>query len=274
MKAVMAVLLGICLVLGSVGCGSNVENGPQNAGADKTIKLQTAYLELEFPARYENSLKHEEHTNHERIEEVFCMDHAGMSAELFRICFGDQTTGTPVGYLHTESGVVPITVQVGSTPQNMDEETENLYFGMMEGMNEVLDCIYRDKRFSEYVDFQPEKEKQAVMKYWSVDLPAGVTWEETTEGYFYQVAFYGEVSGTRIRLYSITIDDEPVGNPLGTMEIDGEQKTVSVKIDGLTQMEAMTEAEQDMIYSMMDTINDVVPQITSSEHFTEIENVG
>ena len=266
--------LCFCLMLGFVGCGSNADGGQQNAGTNKVIKIQTKYLVLEFPSQYAEILKHEEFAGAEQVEEIFYMVHGDVTAELFRICFGDQTVGTPVGYLHTESGAVPVTVQVADSPQNIDEETENLYFGMMEGMNEVLDCIYRDKRFSEYVDFQPEKEKQAVMKYWSVDLPEGVTWEETTEGYFYQVAFYGEVSGTRIRLYSITIDDEPVGNPLGTMEIDGEQKTVSVRIDGLTQMEAMTEAEQDMIYSMMDTINDVVPQITSSEHFTEIESVG
>ena len=267
----LSVLMSICFMLGLAGCGSDAEGGEHIGKTSEVEKIQTAHMVLEFPAEYAENLKHEEHIGSERTEEVFYMVHRGVSIELFRICFGDQTAGTPVGYLHMESGAVPVTVQVGDGPMDMDDETENLYFGMMEGMNKVLDCVYRDARFSEHLEFHPGEETEAAMKYWTVELPESITWEESTEGDLYQVNFYGKVASTQIKLYSICIGDEGPGNPLGTMEIDGKSKTVFVKIEGLSQADMMSETERSIVYSMLDTVNDVVQQIVSSKHFSPID---
>ena len=268
MKAIATVFLVACLTLGLASCGSNKDSGQREDGTNKAIKIQTEHLVLEFPSRHAENLKHEELAEAEQIEEIFYMVQGDVTTELFRICFGNQSAGTPVGYLHTESGVVPVMIQVGNSPQNMDDETANLYFGMMECMNDVLNCIYRDKRFSEYMEYHPGAQRTAVMKYWSVDLPTAVTWEEITEGDIYRVSFFGEIDTKRIKLYTISIGDESAENPLGTMDINGKTKTVSVKIEGMSQMETMSETEQDMIYSMMDTINDVILTITQSEQFS------
>lgn len=267
----LSVFVSICLMLGMAGCGSNTGDEWSTERDAKVKKIQTAYVVLEFPVEYEDSLRHEEHIGSDRTEEIFYMVQGEVSTELFRICFGDQTAGTPVGYLHTETGVVPVTVRLSNGPQNMDDETENLYFGMMEGMNSVLDCVYSDKRFSEYLDFHPGEQEKAAMKYWTVDLPETITWEEIDEGGFYQVSFYGDVASTRIKLYSISVGDEEVDNPLGTMEIDGKVKMISVKIEGLSQANMMSETDQNILYSMMDTINDVIQVIVSSEHYSPID---
>lgn len=267
----LSLLMVICFMFGTTGCGIDAAGG-WNAGAGrKVVEIQTKYMVLEFPAEFKDSLKHEEYIGSERTDEAFYMVQGDVSTELFRICFGDHTVGTPIGYLHTDVGALPITVQVSGSPENMEEETENLYFGMMEGMNDVLNCIYREKRFSEHMDFHPGEQTKAAMKYWSVDLPEAIIWEEIIYDDIYQVNFYGDVAATRIKLYSVCVGDIEVENPLGTMEIDGEVKMVSIRIDGLDQLNMMSEEDQSIAYSMMDTVNDVVQEIVSSEYFTPIE---
>ena len=266
LTAVLSMLLCACLTLCLMGCGA--EEGGMTG---KTAKIQTRYLTLEFPAEYEGNLKHEEHVGAERTEEIFCMVQNGESVELFRVYFGDETVGSPAGYLHTESGVVSVTVQVSDSPEGMDEETEELYYGMMSGINTLLDSIYADKQFSEHSDYHSGADTDASMKYWSVTLPESITWEENTEGDRYLVSFYGTIGSERIKLYSVCIGDEEAENPLGVMEIDGQIRKVSVKVEGMEKIEQMSDEDQSIVWSMMDTINDVVAAIMSSEGFSLLD---
>lgn len=266
--ACITVFASVCLILLFVRYCTSI-NDVWNTKANRVMKIQTQYLSLEFPMEYKNSLRHEEHVGTELTEEVFYMVQGDKSTELFRLCFGNETAGNLVGYLHTDTGIVPVTIQLKGSPDNMDEDTENLYFGMMQGVNTVLECVYNDARFSEYSDFHPGEEKTAKMKYWTVKLPEGITWEEITEDNVYRADFYGEVSSKRIKLYSISIGDQKLDNTMGIMKIDGKDYFVSVNIEGIAQTVTLPETEQNIVYSMIDTVNDVIKEITSSKNYSE-----
>jgi hypothetical protein len=259
----MVIPFCICLLLSFLGCSAErAKNEDDTMG-----EIQSEYLVLKFPAEYMDYLNHEELTSSGRIVEHFYMVWQDASHELFRLYFGDETMGSPVGYLHTDDGVVPITIMVMESPENMDEETENLYYGMMKCINTVLESVYADKRYSEYSSFHAGDYVEVTMQYWSVTLPANIVCEEMTEGDVYCANFYGKVAGTRILLYTIKLSNEKVTPALGTMEIDGQIKTVSVSVEGMAQISTLSETDQDIAYSMMDTINDVIEQIVASEFF-------
>lgn len=57
--------------------------------------------------------------------------------------------------------------------------------------------------------------------------------------------------------------------PAMLMKIDGKDYFVTVNIEGLALAVTLPEIEQNIVYSMIDTVNDVINKITSSKNYSE-----
>ena len=96
-----------------------------------------------------------------------------------------------------------------------------------------------------------------------------ITVEETNIDGVYQADFFGKMAGERVALYSVRIGGESLQTELGLFEIGGAQETVSVESYAISDQNDWSDNDYENLYRMMDTINDVIEQIMSSEHYSE-----
>ena len=259
----IASILLIAIVGVAVFLGSSVGNKDDQM---KNMKIETAYGTMEFPERLKENLKHQEVVEGNSTAEVFSMVNGEAEIEICRIIFGNEEKGELIGYYEG----IPVTLLVHSY-ENVkfpDEETEQIYFSMMDSINILIDSMKNSEKFQSggvpnFVN------NTAQMKYWKINIPNAMEWEETTEGGIYKVTFYGTFSGVRINLYTICLGDAKAKDVIGTYKADGEQKPLSVEITGMNQIEKVLESDRSMVYALMDTINDVIKQITSSKNYSE-----
>lgn len=232
--------------------------------------IETAYLPVQFPEQYMENMEHREVTEGEAAMEIFTLTKEDTQLELFRIYFGDVQTGNPVGVLNMDGREIPVTLSVCEYRDDIftDAETRDLYYDMMDGLNTVLSSIQNDSRFSNEEKIIVEKTDNQ-LSYWKVSLPQNMEWEELEAGENYVVTFYGNVNGEKVKLYAIAMGDTPLKNVLGTYMVDGAAKTVSVESYELPEVESWPQSSVTELYKMMETINDVIQTIMTSENFSD-----
>ena len=276
-KKIMIPLLIVCVILAVVGVCAIIMFGDSHTaekGQTQTMDIQTSYMTMQFPKIYAKNLSHQEVIEGNVTSEIFSLAYNGTELELFRICFGDQSAGKLEGYLHTDAGIIPITLAIADYeklefPED-EGKTRSLYFSMLESMNTVLHSIQSDARFSEHKSVSTGNKVDVQLTYFTVSLPESVKCEETTEGGIYRAKFYTTIAADRFILYTICLGDTDAESVLGTYIVNGEAKPVSIEVGNLDSLEHVSEEERPGVYLLMETINDIVDVITSSKNFTDI----
>ena len=92
---------------------------------------------------------------------------------------------------------------------------------------------------------------------------------ESSKNGTYEAVFSGEIVGEMVMLYRIRIGGEQIGSRLGYFEIDGVKKPISIESFTLAERESWSEDDYATAYRMMDTVNDVIAQITASKNYSE-----
>lgn len=237
---------------------------------------------VQLPAGYEDVLVHTQKTQGERIEESFAMRVGEMEIPLYRICFGGAD-GNRLGALRTEAGEIDVTYEVLPLPENqlaaMNAETVGIYDVMLDSVNAVFDGFAADSRFSagnhsvadsraaaERTD--AEEYQTAEMTFWTVSLPAGMTWTEYADESSYRAVFSGMIRNEVVELYSVHVGGEAASSVLGTVTVDGEARTVSVESFDLSRHEGWSEPDFEKAYLMLDSINDIIQVIVESDSFS------
>lgn len=228
--------------------------------------FETSYCTLQYPSEYGDYLIHG-HTEADGAEaEVFSMAKDGTTVELFRIIFGAAADAETLGVLNVEDEQIPVsyTTCIFAQEDFADEESWTIYSGMMDGFSTMLNSIQADENFSVGQSTGDDQPQTAKLTYWEVTLPAGVTWEETTQDDVYRVIFRGEVAGQTMDLYAVCIGDTQAENVFGTYN----DKPVTIENFELEVGETWTEEDTAMAYTMKGSINDVITVISADPEFT------
>lgn len=276
-KKKLTPLLIICGILAVVGVCAIImfdDSHTAEIGQTQTMDIQTSYMTMQFPKMYAKNLSHREVTEGNVTSEIFSLAYNETELELFRVCFGEKSTGKLEGYLHTDEGVIPITLAIADYEKlefpEEDETVQSLYFSMLESVSTVSHSIQSDARFSEYKSVSIGNKADIRLTYFTVSLPESVKCEESTEGGIYQAEFYTTIAAERFILYTVYLGDIDAEAELGTYTVDGVAKPVSVEVGNLDSLEHMSEEDRSGAYLMMETINDVIDVITSSKNFAGV----
>lgn len=251
--------------------GSTAESTDVTQLQQELVTIQTQYLSLSYPETYADVLLHQEVTADAVTMEIFSMKADNRTLELFRIFFGDETVGSIAGYLSVDGQEIPVTYTICqyNDEEFTDEETRAQYYETMNCLNDIMGTLEADDCFQTEKKEHPVENTETVLTYWTVTLPETMEYEEFEENGLYKVACYGNVAGERIALYTIYIGDPGAETVLGTYDVNGEAKKLSVESYEIIPAESWTDEEQASAYAMMATVNDVIQTIMSSENFSE-----
>lgn len=268
---VLAVVLVVAII---IICGSQMREGKPFLGNRKSFEIiHSEYVDWSVPADCMEFLKYETETNNNVVADMFYMQAGSAEIPIFRFDFGDENAGDWLGVLTVGEEKIPVVYTVFMVSDEdlaaLGDAEEN-YYKLMDVFNEMV------KDLSENKNFSPEKpimvsgsEQIAELTYWTVTLPEEMSWQETKENGTYQVVFYGHIQGEKIAMYQVTIGDEVTENQLGLYNIDGENKVISVVCHDVLDRPDWSEDDNAVAYHLMDTINNVIDQIMSSESFSE-----
>lgn len=260
---IIVVAMVICMVVMSwLGTGSQESE-------NSAVNLQTKFGILEFPREYAENLKHTEVEETGTVIEIFSMISDEKEYELFRIYFGEVSNGSIVGYIHSESDILPVSVVLDDSRmiEFANEESVTQYYSMMEGLNVVLSSLYENEKFMKD-EFEAQKESAMKLTHWNVTLPNTMVVSESIVDGIYEAVFSGEVLGENVALYRISIGEEKEEVPLGYFKLDGVKKAVYVQSYELGEQDTWSEDDYAAAYRMMDTINDVINVIMQSKQFS------
>jgi len=261
-------LLVLPLVL--AGCGTQQkaeETVPPTELSDSTE------LVLQFPEDLSEYVIREQSTYDSATTEAFYIKNGDEAIPLFRIDVGNQNLGDWLGVLRTESGNIPVTYTVFTISEedmaSLGEDAEALYTDLMNGFNVILDGIFSDPRFSSEKPIEVGEEESMSMNYWTVNLPDNMWVTENIEDGNYEAVFFSQIQGENVALYTVRIGDVKAETELGLFTIDGEEKPISIGSFDLSEKPNWSSEDYSTAYRMMDTINDVIQQIISSESYSE-----
>lgn len=262
-QRIAAVFL-IILVIVLSGCTEQQEQ------TVKTMDVQTVYGVLKYPAELEEYLRHDEVLDAAVTIEVFYMLLPEGERELFRIYFGEDDPEGNFGYLTVEDREIPVSYatceyEKADFPDNANWER---YFTMMDGFNIVLQSIIEMPGFSEEKSSDPIELREVALRYWTLELPEYVTCREQEAENVYRAEFYAVLGGEEMPLYTVQLGEPAYEAVLGSYEVEGIPKIVSVESYDSVFEGQWNEEEKQLRYDLMDTINDVILVITESEAFT------
>ena len=261
-RSIIALLLALALLCAAVPA----------AFAEQEESVSIGYgVALNMPSEYGAVLNHTRKVYIAPVTEVFSVNIDGREVPLYRVDFANEEEGEWLGVLQAEEGDIPVTYSLYTLSEEelavLDEEALDAYYGGMESFNNILEAIQADPRFTAEPVQGVGAGYEAELKYWTVVLPEKVTFEETIVEGSYEAVFYGRIQGEKTALYSVAIGDDQAG-AMGKFNLDGEEKAVSVEIYGVEQNVFWSDAEFDLAYAMMDTVNDVIEAVMESDNFS------
>lgn len=250
--------------------GQTDPNATEEVEESEYILLETRYGELPFPREYVENLKHQEVVQESVAMEIFYLVREEQEMELYRIYFGDDTVGNLLGYLTVAADEIPVTYTVCSYEEEdlKNTETRAVYGNLMDGFSTLLSAISSDNRFSATRSEPTVQYSEREMRYWTVTLPAEIEWVETEENDIYRVDFYGNIRNERTLLYTFTLGDAEAPTLLGSLLVNGEQKSVGVQSHFTQPGADWTEEERSSAYRQMETVQLVIQAIALSENFS------
>lgn len=224
---------------------------------------------LQIPGEYAENFAHLQKVHFTPVTEVFSVRIGYKEVPLYRIDFGNEAVGEWLGVIQTEEGDIPVTYTLYSLSEDeiaaMDVEDFDSYYTGMENFNLVMDAIHADTRFAAQASSGIGEDHELQLEYWTFTLPSNVVCVEMNEDGIYSATFYGRIRGEDIALYTVRIGDAT--NAIGVCNLDGEDKPFAVEIYEVSKNVFWSEEDYDKAYQMLDTINDVLDVIYSSEEF-------
>ena len=267
--AVLVVLIGAVVVWSFL---------PKNESA--AMKIKTTYLTVQYPKEYEKYLKYEELVQGKDATVVFTMIYDEVEAELFRLSFTEAAPEEYAGYFAVDNGELYVSIKAsGFNPMilGMDQsdeasekrlEIESLYYSMLDGMTTVMGSVREDSRFSEIRGASESEKKELSLSYWNVSLPQNITCVETEQDGIYRATFKCHVGDKEIDLYTVCLGDSEVESVIGQFATNGRSRLISVELHELNA-DTLSQEELEIVYAMMDTINDVLQAIRQDKNFSE-----
>lgn len=235
--------------------------------------IESKYVDWAVPSDCMEFLKHENEINDSVVADMFYMQAGSAEVPIFRFDFGDENAGDWLGQLTIGEERIPVVYTVFMVSDEdlaALDDAEEIYYKLMDVFTEMVKDLSENKNFSTDKPIKISGNEQvAELTYWTVTLPAEMSWQETNENGTYQVVFYGSIQGKEIVLYQVTIGDEATGDQLGLYNIDGENKIVSIICHDVLDRPDWSNDDNAVAYHMMDTINRVIDQILSSESYSE-----
>lgn len=267
---IVVLMMGIFIL---TACGQKEQEAEKNAVNTEVgeILLETKYLTIRIPDTFGDKLIHRESVQDNNAVEIFSMALDDTEMELFRLYFNDANMGTQNGYLLIGADEISVShyVCIYEDEDFADESIKEQYYRIMDVFTYVMDNIYNHPQFQQEKYIASVGQQENKMMYWSVELPENVNWQEQTIDGTYRADFYGEIQGETIQLYTIALGDMDADYSIGAFLIDGEEKTVWVKIYDLEDHANWQEEDYSNAYRMMESVNNVIDQILASEFYTE-----
>lgn len=268
----VAVMLMAILTMVACGKTGNREPMDEKLANEDGISVETEYVVLQYQAEFEGKLATREVVQDGVSLVIFSAPMGDQEWELFRIYFNDETVGVQSGYIVLGAEEISVSYDVCNYEDEdfPDESVKTEYYQFMNAFNDVMDSIYNHPQFQKERYIQPVYPEDHKMKYWKVTIPDNVKWQEDTVDGIYKVDFYGEIHEEKVPLYCIALGEMEADYSIGTFLVEsGEKAPVHVKMHDLNGRENWTEEDYSVAYRMMESVNDVIQQIMSSEHFSE-----
>lgn len=236
--------------------------------------IKSQYVDWAIPRESLTFLKYENEVNNNTVADMFYMQIGAKEVPIFRFDFADKDAGDWLGMLTVGEEKIPVvyTVFVVSDEElaALGEDAAETYYMLMDVFNELVQDLSANKNFSADKPIMISgNTQQAVLTYWTVMLPAEMSWSESNVNGTYQVVFYGDLHGEKVALYQVTIGGTATEGELGLFRMDGEDKVVSIYCYDVLEQANRSEEDNAILYLLMDTINDVIQQITSSKNYSE-----
>lgn len=254
--------------------------GNKDANRDRTVGIKTTYLTVQFPKKYERYLKYQELVQGNDATVVFTMVHEEVEAELFRLSFTEAAPEEYAGYFSTDNAELYVAIKASGfdhgifgtdhTEEDLEaqEEIRALYYAMLDGMSTVMDSVRQDTRFSEIRGVSESDKQEWTLSYWKVSLPSAMTCAESEQDGVYQATFTCNIGGKAVSLYTVCLGDSDGESAIGYYTANGEKRMVSVKPHDI-QTDTLSQEELEIVYAMMDTVNDVLQAIRQDKNFSE-----
>lgn len=237
---------------------------------EELIEIQTKYCVLQYPALGSDYLSYREVTEGSVSMVIFSMVSEEAETELFRVYFGNPEVGNVVGKLTADGDDVPVSYTVCS--YNMedfpDEQTQDRYLTIMDGLNVVLRSIENTEGYTDVENSVIAQNQIAKLEYWDVELPVNMCWEEQREGELYRVLFYGNFNGERVDLFAFALGEPAYDSIIGNYQVNGKQEILSLHSFELPATQNWTEKAVDDLYAMLDGVNGVLHVIMESDAFS------
>lgn len=250
--------------------------GEGNDARDKESyeMIQSKYMNWAIPSECMPFLKYEKEETQNTVADMFYMLVGTAEVPVFRFDFGDKDAGDWLGVLTIGEEEIPVVYTVFMVSDEelaaLGEGADETYYMLMDVFNEMVQDLSASDNFSADKPIRISGNKQeAVLTYWTVELPTEMTWRESNENGAYQAVFYGDIQGEMVALYQVSIGEATAEGQLGLYRIDGEDKIISVYCYDVLDRADITEEDNAMLYLLMDTVNDVIEQITSSKNYCE-----
>lgn len=257
------------------GCGSQLEHKSEISETNpppKLVKVETTYLYVELPEDMAALLRWDEMEEREDHVITVTLEVDEGIWELYRIYFGETYAESSFGNMNIDGLKTPVAVipNVYDTDTFLNEGVVEKYSYAMESLQYVMGAIREDTRFLREEDVTVEK-TEAKVGYWKFELPTHMECIEEMTSDNCKLTFYGNVNEEKYLLFAVFVGEETLANVIGTFTVNGITKPISVEIYELPSVEGWPEADTIKLYTMMDSINDVVRTITESAGFAAPE---
>lgn len=242
------------------------------SGEGKTVrcfKIETSYGPIRYPEVYKENLQFDEVVNGEVTVFDFSMIAEGREASLFQLIFGNINTGNMIGYIDK----TPVTMIMSDIYEQAEMDFENeelieLYRNMQGALDYVLASIYTAENYHEDITVVADRSELS-MAYWKIKLPETIRFEEEWKEDTYCATFYGEIGGKTIKLYSVCLGMVEDASSLGSFQVDGVPKTISVVHYDMEMDPSWSAEEKTMAEYMYSSVSEVLEVIFNSEKYTD-----
>lgn len=271
LKSTLALVMICALAVCFAGCGSEQEQQVQDVTTKMPdVVFETAFCTVAVPGEYGQYLTHREVIDGQITMEIFSMPMDSNDLELFRIYFGYPDSGNLLGVWNLDGEEIPVTLSVNQYGANSfsQEATAEKYYRAMEALDHVLNAIRSDSHFASKETVTVEKE-DAEIEGWTFSLPGNMQWEKSETASGYRLDFYGTVKGEKYPLYCVAFGEEALETKLGIVTAGGATLAVSVQSSELPDTQGWSDSDQLELFTMMESINDVIQVITSDSSFSE-----
>ena len=269
---VILLLMLLVLLLSIVACNSNIlQNDSETDDAVATVEIKTTLALLKFPEKLIDNMYYEEVHEGNELHVIFYMVRQNGEWEIFRIIFGDDTIGTLMGYLETDSGEISVSYLLAqhSGDDFSEDEDWDWYYKMMDAVGVVLLSIQENNEFHENGSVKNIGSHEATFRYWKLNVPSNIHYNESEENGSYCIEFYGQIGEEIVELYTIALGHLPTGVNFGSYTVNGKSVPVMIATCDVTEYDHWTDVEKDTLYQMMDSLNDVIAQIRSSKLYSD-----